>query len=382
MLPSVALLSLLAAPLAVSAHPSPPKDVNPFVGKNYYANSFYANELKETKKAFLKKGDLLNAARVTTVQRTGTFTWVSNVAGLSGITTAITEARAELRKTRKQQIVQLVLYDLPDRDCSAGESAGEFSSANGGLEKYKTEFVDKFAKAVSSAPDLTFAIVLEPDSLGNVITNQAIPFCASASPVYEEGIAYAISKLQFPNVHLYIDAAHGGWLGWADNLPLAAAEFSKVLKLAQTFKKGATIRGFATDVSNYNPYIANPRANYTEWSPSYDEKNYALSLAPYLQNASVPAHFIIDVGRSGLQNTREEWGDWCNVKAGYGERPTTDTGSNIVDSLVWVKPAGESDGACGPEIDGEAAPGAGKWWDAYAQQTVKFANPPLKPTWF
>ncbi|KFX97298.1 hypothetical protein O988_04927, partial [Pseudogymnoascus sp. VKM F-3808] len=109
MLPSVALLSLLAAPLAVSAHPSPPKDVNPFVGKNYYANSFYANELKETKKAFLKKGDLLNAARVTTVQRTGTFTWVSNVAGLSGITTAITEARAELRKTRKQQIVQLVL---------------------------------------------------------------------------------------------------------------------------------------------------------------------------------------------------------------------------------------------------------------------------------
>lgn len=218
MLPSVALLSLLAAPLAVVAQPT--KDVNPFLGKNYYANSHYANELAETKAAFLKKGDALNAARVTTVQRTGTFVWVSDVAGLSGIATAISEARQEQRRTRKQQIVQLVLYDLPDRDCSAGDSAGEFSSANGGLEKYKTQFVDKFAQAVSSAPDLTFAIVVEPDSLGNVITNQAIPFCASASPVYEEGIAYAISKLQFPNVSLYIDAAHGGWLGWADNLPL------------------------------------------------------------------------------------------------------------------------------------------------------------------
>ncbi|OBT54740.1 hypothetical protein VE04_04981 [Pseudogymnoascus sp. 24MN13] len=323
MLPSVALLSLLAAaPFTVVATPTtpttPPKDVNPFLGKNYYANSHYSKELDQTKVAFLKKGDLLNAARVTTVQRTGTFVWVSNVAGLSGIDTAIAEARAE----------------------RPGDSAGEFSSANGGLQRYKTEFVDKFAKAVSSAPDLTFAIVLEPDSLGNVITNQGIPFCATASPFNGEGIAYAISKLQFPNVSLYIDAAHGGWLGWADNLPLAAAEFSKVLKLAQTFKKGATIRGFATDVSNFNPYIANPRANYTEWSPSYDEKNYALSLAPFLQNASVPHHFIIDVGRSGLQNQREEWGDWCNVKAGYGERPTTDTGSDIVDSLVWVKPAG------------------------------------------
>ncbi|OAF62335.1 hypothetical protein VC83_01110 [Pseudogymnoascus destructans] len=121
MLPSVALLSLLAAaPCAVVATPTNPvKDVNPFIGKNYYANSHYSKELQETKAAFLKKGDVLNAARVTTVQRTGTFVWVSNVAGLSGIDTAIAEAR----RTRKQQMLQLVLYDLADRDCSAGDSA-------------------------------------------------------------------------------------------------------------------------------------------------------------------------------------------------------------------------------------------------------------------
>lgn len=53
--------------------------------------------------------------------------------------------------------------------------------------------------------------MLEPDSLANLITNQDIELCAQAAPVYEEGIAYAISELQFDNVHLYIDAAHGGW---------------------------------------------------------------------------------------------------------------------------------------------------------------------------
>lgn len=58
----------------------------------------------------------------------------------------------------------------------------------------------------------------------------------------------------------------------------AAAEFKKVVDLAQTFKNGSTIRGFSTDVSNYNPFIADPRANYTQYSNSYDESHYASSL--------------------------------------------------------------------------------------------------------
>ncbi|KAK0119372.1 hypothetical protein ONS95_010823 [Cadophora gregata] len=382
------ILTALTGATFVSAAPKWPikpntTDVNPFLGKNYFANSFYASELKETIATFLAKNDTLNAARTRTVQNTGTFVWVASVAGLSNIESTVKEARAEQKRTKKKQIVQLVLYDLPDRDCSGGESGGEFRSADNGLELYKRTFVDPYAAAVKAASDLTFAIILEPDSLGNAVTNQNIPFCAGATPVYEEGIAYAISKLQAKNVHLYIDAAHGGWLGWDDNLPKAAAEFAKVVSLAQNLTAGAKIRGFATDVSNFNPYIANPRANYTEWSHSFDELNYAQSLAPHLAAASpsLPAHFIIDQGRSGLQNTRTEWGEWCNVRAGFGIRPTTDTGSELVDSIVWAKPGGESDGACGPMIEGKGAPRAGLWWNDYAVELVKNAEPPLKPTW-
>jgi cellulose 1,4-beta-cellobiosidase len=204
----------LARPLTNSTN------TNPFVGKNYFANSYYASELDLTIRNFLKRNDTLNAARVRTVQKTGTFVWVTTVAGLPQIDSTIAEARAEQARTSVPQIVQLVLYDLPDRDCSGGESGGEFSSAKNGLELYKSRFVDGYARRVKAASDLTFAIILEPDSLGNVITNQGTPFCANASGVYEEGIAYAISQLQAPNIALYIDAAHGGWLGWDDNLPL------------------------------------------------------------------------------------------------------------------------------------------------------------------
>lgn len=223
MLYSTILATLTAASLAAAA---PTKgngngtgDANPFLGKTHFVNPTYAAKLEETIATFLARNDTLNAARTRTVQDISTFVWVTTVSGLSNIDDAVKQARAVQKKSKKKQIVQLVLYDLPDRDCSAGESAGEFSSAKGGLELYKHSFVDPYAKKLKAASDLTFAVILEPDSLGNVITNQNVPFCANATPIYEEGIAYAISKLQAKNINLYIDAAHGGWLGWADNLP-------------------------------------------------------------------------------------------------------------------------------------------------------------------
>ncbi|KAH7084873.1 1, 4-beta cellobiohydrolase [Paraphoma chrysanthemicola] len=275
-------------------------------------------------------------------------------------------------------IIGLVLYNLPDRDCSAGESAGELSSDKDGLNIYKKDFVDAYARAVAHAPDVDFAIVLEPDSLGNAITNQGIPFCKTATPLYEEGIAYAIAKLQFPNVHLYLDAAHGGWLGWADNLKPTAEIFSRVVKEAQKINPKAKIRGYSTNVSNYNPFNAKVRENYTEYSPSWDESHYASSLSPFLEAEGLPSNFIVDQGRVHLPGAREIWGEWCNVEpSGFGVLPTTNTNNTHVDSLVWIKPGGESDGACGLE----GAPAAGAWFDEYTQMLVKNADPPLAPTY-
>ncbi|KAH7357670.1 1, 4-beta cellobiohydrolase [Pyrenochaeta sp. MPI-SDFR-AT-0127] len=376
------VLATAALAGAASAAPQPtiPSNVtvNPWIGKDRYVVQSYGKKLDQTIAAFEAKNDTLNAARTRTVaQKISTFTWITTRAGLTGITTAIKEARAQ-RKGRSRVIVGLVLYNLPDRDCSAGESAGELSSDKDGLNIYKTEFVDQYAKLVSAARDIDFAIVLEPDSLGNAITNQGIPFCATATPLYEEGIAYAISKLQFPNVHLYIDAAHGGWLGWADNLKPTAQIFAKVVAMAKKLNPAAKIRGYATNVSNYNPFNAKVRENYTEWSPSWDESHYASSLATFLEAEGLPTNFIIDQGRVVLPGGRAEWGEWCNVDpAGFGTLPGTKTNNTHVDSIVWIKPGGESDGRCGLA----GAPAAGAWFDEYVQMLVKNADPPLAPTY-
>lgn len=104
-------------------------------------------------------------------------------------------------------------------------------------------------------------------------------------------------------------------------------------------------------------------------------------LAPYLANYSLPTNFIIDQGRSGLQNSRETWGEWCNVRAGFGIQPTAKTNSSLVDSIVWAKPGGESDGACGPTVRGTSAPNAGVWWEEYVEELIINADPAIEPTY-
>lgn len=207
----------------------------------------------------------------------------------------------------------------------------------------------------------------------------------------------AIAKLQRDNIALYLDAAHGGWLGWNDNLAPAAKVFGEVLEGAKAVNPSAKVRGLAINVSNYNQYIAPVRENFTEWNNSWDEYHYVNSLTPHLEEAGYPAHFIVDQGRAGKAGIRTEWGQWCNVKnAGFGTRPTADQkilNNTNVDAIVWVKPGGESDGTsdesavrfdamCRSPVAHVPAPEAGDWFNDYVVNLVKNAEPPLKTSLF
>ncbi|KAH9487325.1 Exoglucanase 3 [Psilocybe cubensis] len=378
--------------------PQPPRsEVNPYIGKEVYANKGYAKKLEETIQYFNQRYDYYNAAKTKTVQKIPTFAWISSSADISNIKGLVKETLNAQVATKKKQILQLVVYNLPDRDCSAKASDGEFHLDDDGLNKYKN-YIDTIARELNTpdAKKLNFVVILEPDSLGNAVTNLNVPKCAKAAPAYKEGISYAIAKLQHPNLSIYIDAAHGGWLGWDDNLAPTAALFAEVLQGAQAITPGATVRGVAINVSNYNQYIAPIRENFTEWSNSWDESHYVESLTPHLERAGFPAHFIVDQGRSGKAGVRTEWGQWCNVKyAGFGTRPTADQAvlkNPHVDAIVWVKPGGESDGTsdrnaarfdevCAGPVAHVPAPEAGAWFNEYVVNLVKEANPELQATW-
>ena len=111
-----------------------------------------------------------------------------------------------------------VVYDMPGRDCAAAASAGELGPNDAGEARYQKEYIDVIAAALAAHPELNTALIVEPDSLGNLVTNLEKPDCAAAEGIYKRAIAYAIAKLSLPNAFLYVDAAHAGWLGWPRNI--------------------------------------------------------------------------------------------------------------------------------------------------------------------
>ncbi len=52
-----------------------------------------------------------------------------------------------------------VVYDLPDRDCSAAASNGEYSIADGGVAKYKA-YIDAIVAVLKEYSDIKVILVI------------------------------------------------------------------------------------------------------------------------------------------------------------------------------------------------------------------------------
>jgi len=356
---------------------------NIFAGKQIYANPYYASEISASVIPSVT-GTL--KAKASAVANTGTFVWLDTAAKVPTMDTYLTNIEALNKAGASPEVIgAFVVYDLPDRDCAALASNGEYSIANGGVAKYKA-YVDSIAAIIKKHPNTKIALTIEPDSLPNLVTNLNVQKCANAKDAYTECVTYAIKNLNFDNVSMYMDAGHAGWLGWSANLAPAAQLFAQVYKAAGSPK---AVRGLATNVANYNAFSIATCPSYTSGNSNCDENRYINAMGPALATAGWSgAHFIVDTARNGVQPTSQAaWGDWCNVKgAGFGARPSTNTGNSLVDAFVWVKPGGESDGTsdtssarydahCGLSDALMPAPEAGTWFEAYFEQLLKNANP-------
>ncbi|KAF8507392.1 cellulase [Gautieria morchelliformis] len=370
---ALATLIAILPPLVRSAATS-----NPFI----FATPFLIPEfVDEVKTAVANLSDPSLATQAAQVENIPVFFWMDVAAKVDTFGTYLAAANA----SGADQLVQAVIYDLPDRDCAAAASAGEFSIANGGATLYKN-YIDNIAAQIEKYPNVRVVLVIEPDALANLVTNKSVPKCAGAESTYIELVSYAISKLQQQNAWLYLDAGNSGWLGWPANLSPAAQLYGKVLSGAGI---NATVRGLATDVSSFN-LLRGAEDKAAAPNPNYNEELYINALAPFLVQNNFPAHFIVDQSRSGVSNIRNSTGDWCNVLgAGLGIRPTTNTGNALIDASV--KPPGESDGttdSTAPRFDphcvqsdaAQPAPQAGTWFQSYFETLVRNANPPLLQT--
>jgi cellulose 1,4-beta-cellobiosidase len=194
--------------------------------------------------------------------------------------------------------------------------------------------------------------------------------------------------LSMPNVWLYLDVAHAGWLGWSRNRTRLASLVKDVLVAAGGADR---IHGFATNVSNYDPLRDGDLARLEPSDPCPDERTYVEKLSATLAEAGITGKgFLVDTSRNG-RGARSKSGSWCNVAgAGLGERPRASPAPGI-DAYMWIKPPGGSDGgsdpakpgfdpSCGPDSPDSmpGAPPAGQWFPAHLFGLIDHASPPLR----
>jgi len=354
---------------------------NPFKDVAFFLNPAYTASVEATAKRHPDE-----AATIRKVAQNPTAVWLDAISAIDKLPGWLDEAKKQQDASGKPTLTMVVVYDLPNRDCSAAASAGELKVAQNGEERYKKEFIDPITAVFKAHPNQPIAVVLEPDSLGNLATNMDLPMCQEAKGAYKNGVAYAIKSFALPNVSVYLDAAHSGWLGWDDNRAKIARVFKTVLNEAGGPQM---IRGFALNTANYTSLNNRDGAILEPTNPCPNELSYAKTLKRTLELYGFKNHgFIIDTSRNGKGQIRKKWGSWCNVHgAGLGERPRAEPEPGV-DAYFWVKPPGESDGVsdpkqprydemCGGPDAAKGAPQAGQWFESYFVDLVHNANPPL-----
>lgn len=339
----------------------------------------------------------------------------------------------------EKQTVVVIMYNIPNRDCAALASSGEIcckkvdgecsrslddsDDCTDGVLEYQTQFVDPVVELLQQYQEtVRLVVVLEPDSLANLATNLDHPVCGhkATQNAYKGGIQYALRQLstKVTSAGVYLDAAHGGWMGWTDSI-------DNLMHIIGDMKVPA-FHGFATNVANYQPLglqcpfcpdegyrnaycfkgqhagdpcCDDPCGLAPQYNAGHSELNYAVSLnAAAKKILGMHARVVIDTGRNGNPKGRTNCHTWCNPRdMGAGVYPTANVhNASLVDAYFWFKTLGESDGcseylpdgAKCPRFDEQCAvpdslatrqtepraPDAGNWYEYQVKMYAQFAN--------
>ena len=427
---AVAGAALLLSPLApaTAAVPGGGHDHEPGHGHGQSAGipdgtRFYVPRLPHAKEAqrqiarLRASGDRAGAADLSAMIRTPQAVWLT---GDSPAEVKREARQVTARAAGKRQMLVLVAYNIPLRDCAQYSAGGATSVA-----EYEA-WIDALAAGIGTRDAV---VLLEPDGLGIIpwytTINGAKEWCqpADADPATAASDRFAMLNHAVDalganaRTRVYLDGTHSGWLGAgdaADRLHQAGVaradgfflNVSNYRTTSSSLKYGDWISQclwFGTNAAEGGWRLGHFEQCASQYYPSSGYDDTTASDAWYLQNVtnaanppSGPAaltHFVVDTSRNGRGPWTPPAGlypdpqDWCNPPGrGLGIRPTTATGDPLADAFLWVKVPGESDGQCSRGLTdrggvdpewGIVDPAAGDWFPQQALELARLAQPPL-----
>jgi endoglucanase len=198
----------------------------------------------------------------------------------------------------------MVVYNIPNRDCSGASTGGAPSHA-----AYRA-WIDEVSAGLAGR---AASIILEPDVLP-IMTN-----CMSSAQQAEvrASMLYASQRLKAGSAQakVYYDIGHSGWLSASEAASRAVAAGI-----------GTAADGISVNVSNY-------RSTSTEVA-------YAKQILGAIGVSRLRA--VIDTSRNGNGPLGSEWCDPAG--RAIGTASTNVTGDSQIDAFLWIKLPGEADG--------------------------------------
>ena len=95
---------------------------NPYAGKTVYVQQAYVQEVQGTINKHPDQADLLKK-----FQNVPVFYWLDSISRIANLTTVMDGALAQANNGSQEIVVQIIIYNVPDRDCSAAASNGEIA---------------------------------------------------------------------------------------------------------------------------------------------------------------------------------------------------------------------------------------------------------------
>ena len=185
-LTSALLLGALGCAGEMGGIGSPEKEAkagggNPFKDVRFFLNPAYTASVKATA---AKHPEEAGTIRKVATYPTGV--WLSDIKAVENLKGWLDEAKQQQDASGVPTMSVIVVYNLPNRDCAAVSSAGELKVEENGEARYRTEFIDPIAAQLKAHTNQPIAVILEPDSLGNLATNMSLPKCQQSKSVVQE----------------------------------------------------------------------------------------------------------------------------------------------------------------------------------------------------
>lgn len=312
----------MSAPWHSTAGRSGSSPANPYAKASMYVPPY--PEAIAAANSAAASGNLAMAQRLKAIAAQPRAVWFTD-GSMSSSTLTSKVAGVVAAARQRDRVATLVMYAIPLRDCG-GYSEGGAKSAVAYINWIKAFRAGLEQGGVADGPGVS--VVVEPDALA-LLDNLPQNRRQERMDLIRTAVDYLAKT---PKTAPYIDAATTGWV---------PAE-TMISRLSESGL--AMARGFSLDVANFNTESA--------------EESYGDSMIGMLGWK----HYVIDTSRDGNGAN----GEFCNPPGrALGPKPRAlprGAGGNI-DAYLWVKPPGESDGACG-----KGDPAAGEFFPSYANE--------------